>query len=167
MQRTCLTFLTVFLAATAVVAGVSVDYDRSADFPAFKTFAFKEGTPADNPFVQERIEAAIRRELEAKGLKMVEGDADLNVVTHVAVTVQTRVDVSGYGGRYRSWGTATAHVSEIPIGNLMIDLVNASADQLVWRGIGSGTVSKKPEKSEKKINKVVGKLFKDFPPGME
>ena len=80
------------------MAGVSVDYDRSADFPRFKTFAFKEGTPADNPFVQERIEAAIRRELEAKGLSMIDGDADLNVVTHAAVTTQTRVDVSGYGG---------------------------------------------------------------------
>jgi hypothetical protein len=84
------------------------------------------------------------------------------------VTTQTRVDVSGYGGyRYRSWGTATAHVSEIPIGNLMVDLVDASSGQLVWRGMASGTVSSKPEKSEKKINKVVGKMFKDFPPGME
>jgi len=161
-------FGVVALAATASLAGVSVDYDRSADFPRFKTFRFEQGTPADSPLVQARIEAAIRRELEAKGWALGDGDVDVHVVTHAAVTTRTRIDVAGYGGyRYRRWGNATAHVSEIPIGNLMVDLVEAASERLVWRGVAGGTVGTRPEKSEKKIDKVVGRMFRDFPPGLE
>lgn len=35
--------------------------------------------------------------------------------------------------------------------------------ELVWRGIASETLVSNPEKSEKRINKVVKKLFKKFP----
>ena len=35
--------------------------------------------------------------------------------------------------------------------------------ELVWRGIASETLASNPEKSEKRINKVVKKLFKKFP----
>jgi hypothetical protein len=51
----------------------------------------------------------------------------------------------------------------IEIGILMVNLVDAGKDELVWREIGSGTL-KKPEKMAKKIPKAVGKMFKKFPP---
>ncbi len=36
-------------------------------------------------------------------------------------------------------------------------------EELVWQGIASRTLASNPEKSEKRINKVVKKLFKKFP----
>jgi hypothetical protein len=35
---------------------------------------------------------------------------------------------------------------------------------LVWRGTASDTVSDKPEKNEKKIQKAAEKMFKKYPP---
>jgi hypothetical protein len=35
--------------------------------------------------------------------------------------------------------------------------------RVVWRGVGTDTLSEKPAKNEKKIEKVVGKIFEHFP----
>ena len=43
----------------------------------------------------------------------------------------------------------------------------AGSKELVWRGIASEMLASNPEKSEKRINKVVRKLFKKFPPSAD
>jgi len=35
---------------------------------------------------------------------------------------------------------------------------------VIWRGSATATLSDKPEKDTKKLDKAVEKLFKDFPP---
>jgi hypothetical protein len=60
--------------------------------------------------------------------------------------------------------TSSATVHEIPVGTLIIDLVDASSNKLVWRGTGTDVVSTKPEKNAEKINKIVPKIFKNYPP---
>jgi Domain of unknown function (DUF4136) len=35
---------------------------------------------------------------------------------------------------------------------------------LVWRSTSTDTLSDKPENNENKLDKAVGKMFKDFPP---
>ena len=42
---------------------VKVDYDPTVDFSLFKTISWREGTPAEDPEVENRIHAAIEREL--------------------------------------------------------------------------------------------------------
>jgi hypothetical protein len=154
-------------------AGVDVDWDKEVDFSQYKTYAWMDGTPVPNELMQRRIEAAIEAELEARGLTKATGTPDLYVATHGSLDQETRVyaDTFGYVGGprrrgYRGWGrgatTTTARVTDIEIGNLMVDLVDAGKDELVWRAIGSGTL-KKPEKMQKVIPKAVGKMFKKYP----
>lgn len=167
------------LLAGAALAGTSTDYDPKADFSAYKTFAWKEGTPASSTLTEDRIHAAVERELEAKGMEESQDAPDLYVVTHVSVRVEQRVEVDrfGYdlypGYRYRGRYVRTYHprttdvrVYEVPIGTLVVDLVDAKTDKLVWQGVISDTVNPgaKPEKREKRINKKVGKLMAKYPP---
>jgi hypothetical protein len=51
------------------------------------------------------------------------------------------------------------------MGTVMVDIVDAKADALVWRGVASDTLSTNPtpEKSEKRINKAMTKLFYKYP----
>jgi hypothetical protein len=165
--------LAVFLALSPAVAQVSTDYDRGVDFSAFKTWAWMEGTPALDPFAQQRIEEAIESKLAEKGLvKAQSGQADLFVVTHVSVSTEKQVDVShmGYGGYYGwrgwggTWGSTYVNVREIPVGTLVVDLVDAEKNELVWRGMASDTISDKPKKREKRIRRAVSKMFHRFPP---
>lgn len=146
-------------------AAINVDYDRSVDFSRFETFSWATGTAA-NAIVQKRIVAAVERELEAAGLRKVEGNGDLRVSTHVSTDEETRVDIDdyGYNSRWRGWGSpTTVQVRNVLVGMLVVDLVDGESKQLVWRGVGKDTVGKSPEKNEKKINKAVKKMFKKYP----
>jgi hypothetical protein len=63
-------------------------------------------------------------------------------------------------------GTTTSTVSEIPVGTLIIDLVDVKANELAWRGTASDTLSESatPEEREKNLNHALTKLFEGFPP---
>ena len=64
-----------------------------------------------------------------------------------------------------SWGgMTTTTVSEIPTGQLSVDIGDAKTKKLLWLGSASDTLSDKPEKNEQKIQKVLDKMFKKFPP---
>jgi Domain of unknown function (DUF4136) len=167
------TMLLVPLTAPAALAqSVKADFDKSTDFSKYKTFAFKKGTDAPTPFAQERIVNAITAQLKARGMSPSD-TPDLFVFTHAQVSTEKRMDVTtfGYGG-YPGWGgwggsfgTSTVHETNVPIGTLVIDLVDAPKDSLVWRGVGTDTLltNPTPEKSEKRINKAVAKMFQKYP----
>lgn len=165
--------LAVFLALPTSMAQVKTDYDHGVDFSRFKTWAWMEGTPAPGPFAQERIQTILEAKLVEKGLvKAEDGDPDLFVVTHVSRSTEKQVDFSslGYGGYYGwrgwggGWGTTQVNVREIPIGTLVVDLVDARKNELVWRGMASDTIADKPKKNEKRVRRAVSKMFNRFPP---
>ena len=49
-------------------------------------------------------------------------------------------------------------------GSLVVGLVDASGKDMVWRGMATGTLSDTSEKNERKLNKVINKMFKKYPP---
>ena len=64
------------------------------------------------------------------------------------------------------WGTGTATTVVEPqaIGDLTVDIFDGKNKQLIWRGAAEKTLSSKPEKNEKKLEKSVEDMFKKFPP---
>ena len=67
----------------------------------------------------------------------------------------------GFGG----FGTETTSASTYTEGTLVIDIFDGKTKELIWRGTATDTLSGKPEKNEKKLTKVVEKMFEEFPPG--
>jgi hypothetical protein len=148
---------------------VSVDYDRENDFSKYKTFAWRAGSPARSEMNEKRIRDAVNAKLEAAGLVQVEGEADLYVLSFVSIEGNTRVDVEqiGYGGYWSGYTTSVVHVQEIEVGTLMVDMLDGATESLVWRGIAQKKLKGKGYHSVeavKLINKIVGKLFKNYPP---
>ena len=164
--------------ALAAAQKVSYDYEKSANFAAFKTFALKEGTPVGQPLIDQRIVAAIEAELTAKGLTKSETNPDLVVVYHIAFDKQKDISTfsSGYGGGYGPYGygwgggwaggTTQTTVRDITIGTLVIDMADAKKKQMVWRGMATKQVDAqtKPEKRDKNISNAMKKIFKNYPP---
>lgn len=164
--------------ALAAAQKVSYDYEKSANFAAFKTFALKEGTPVGQPLIDQRIVAAIEAELTAKGLTKSETNPDLVVVYHIAFDKQKDISTfsSGYGGGYGPYGygwgggwaggTTQTQVRDILIGTLVVDIADAQKKQMVWRGMATKQVDAqtKPEKRDKNIANAMKKIFKNFPP---
>lgn len=62
-----LTIAALLAPAPVLAQKVSYDYEKSANFAAFKTYAFKDGTKVGQPLIDDRIVAAIDTELAAKG----------------------------------------------------------------------------------------------------
>ena len=160
---------TLFLALAAVAwAGVKTDYDRSARFGEYHTFAWKAGTAeptglADNSLVQDRVQGAVSRELVNKGLR--ENDRKPDVYLSYIFSAQERSDVEpGWWGWHRGW-YSPGDVYRYTEGTLRVDMVDAKTNQLVWRAYGTNTGNDPVDvQSQKKIDKLVSSAFKNFPP---
>jgi hypothetical protein len=168
----------VMTPALLVAQKVSYDYDKSANFAAFKTYAHKDGTKVGQPLIDDRIVAAIDTEMAAKGFTKSETNPDVFVVYHVAFDKQKDISTfsSGYGGGYGpygwgwgggwSGGTTTTQVRDILVGTLVVDIADAKKGELAWRGMATKEVNTQanPEKRDKSINNAMKKVFKNYPP---
>jgi len=149
---------------------VKYNYAEGTDFTKFKTYKWTDvhgGTHPD-PLINDQIIAAIDSQLALKGLTKSDSEkVDMLVDYQVAVTQETQWTASGMRGGVRyGGGMGTATSSAINIGTLVVDLYDAAAEKLVWRGDATKTLnpSKDPEKNKKNLNKAVEKLMKKYPP---
>ena len=171
--------LAVLLAPAVILAQkTSYDYEKTADFTAFKTYAFKPGTPIGQDLIDQRVVGAIETQLAKKGFTKSDSSPDVFVVYHVAFDKEKDISTfsSGYGGGYGPYGwgwgggwaggTTTTQVRDILVGTMVIDIADAKKGQLVWRGMGVKEVNTQanPEKRDKSINSAVEKIFKNYPP---
>lgn len=165
--------LTLLISASAFAQKVNVDYDKKADFSSYKTYSWAEGTPAKNPLGHQRIIAGIDAQLAARGWQRVESGGDVVVIYSAATSTETQINTfesGGPWGGYRwGWGgygggMSTTTVQKIPVGELIVDVADVKNKAFIWRGTASDTLSDKPEKNQKKLEKVLSKMFKNFPP---
>ena len=166
------------LAPVVLVAQkTSFDYDKTANFSAYKTYALKDGKKVGDPLIDNRITAAIESQLAAKGLTKDDAKPDVTVIYHVAFDKKQDITAYSYGGggygpyAYRwggGWGggTTDVRVNEILVGTLIIDVADANKGEMVWRGMGvkEVDVQAKADKRDKNINNAVTKILKNFPP---
>lgn len=162
--------------ALAMAQKVSYDFSKSANFASFKTYAMKDGTKVGQQLIDDRIASAIEAAMAAKGFTKAASNPDVFVVYHVAFDKEKDISTysSGYAGGYGPYGwgwgggmgTTTTQVRDILIGTLVIDMADAKANQLVWRGMGVKEVDTqaKPDKRDKSITNAVNKIFKNYPP---
>ncbi len=163
MKPVRLLLVTLVLAfATAALAKVHVDFDEKADFSNYKTYAWRKGTPAHDPFMQQHIERAVDDQLQAKGLTKAAGTPDLYVVTHAATKEKKYTSYVNLG--YSNPLDEVEMTQVIDIGTLRVELVDAKSKRVVWRAVATKSLSQKPEKNKKLIDKYTKKMFKHFPP---
>jgi hypothetical protein len=177
-----LTSAFMLVAAVAFGQDVSYNYDQQADFTKYKTYKWVEvqgGEDQLDPLAKQQIRDAIDKHLALKGLTKATGDtADLFVAFQTAVNQEKQMTTwntgygmgPGWGGRwycgYYGGGTSTATTSTIYVGSVALDMYDAAAKKLVWRGIASKQLDTKakPEKRAKNLDKGAAKLLKNYPP---
>lgn len=170
IRRFAATGILVLLPALAFAQKVSYDYDKSANFSGYKTFALKEGTKVGDPLVDDRLVAAIESQLAAKGLAKNDTNPDVTVVYHT--TFKEQQDISAwntggpYGWRWGGMGTTDVRVDQITIGTLVIDVADNANRALVWRGMGTKQVDPQAsaDKRDRNIKEAVQKILKNYPP---
>ena len=80
-----------------------------------------------------------------------------------------RVSVESYG-YWRRWGgvpvTGSVDVYDVNVGTLIVDLLDGDSEEGVWRGVAQKDLppNPSPEKMEKKLRKILLKMFRNYPP---
>jgi hypothetical protein len=158
----------LLLAAPAWAGRTTADYDPDADFAGYRTYAWKDGTPAKSDLMHKRIVSAIESQLESLGMTESDGDPDVYVLYHVALSEERRIDVDefGYTRRWRYPVATTVDVYDVKIGTLIVDLLDGTSEEGVWRGFAERELSGNPtpQKVEKKLRKILLKMFRNYPP---
>jgi hypothetical protein len=161
---------------------VSQDYDKAANFAAYKTFALydiKSKAGQVSSLNADRITNSVKAEMAAKGYKEDINNPDLMINPVTIVKDKTTVTASsnyyGYGGMYRPYGywgggmggsgTTTYNSYDYKDGSLIIDVVDAKTQKLVWQGTGNAEIDKTPKNPDEFIASAVKKIMAGFPPG--
>ena len=160
------------LPAAARAMDVTVDFDSKADFSKIRTFAFKVPEDVKDPLMLRRVMDGIETRLKARGITRVEKDPDVFVSIFGTKREEVRVDTDTWGYRpgpyWRRYGAlpppATTTVHTYTIGTMVVDIWDARANELMWRGTASDTMVENPQKRAQKIDKALTKLFAKFPP---
>jgi hypothetical protein len=149
---------------------VKTDFDHAARFEQYRSFAMGEGkvvergTATDNTIVKDRVDAAIRSALETRGLRHGPDGGDLIARFAVGARTVSELEAIGYPVAIGVWASYPMDfwVAEYPEGTLVIDLVDARSQKLVWRAycVAQGTGMSDPAF----IQKAVSKALERFPP---
>ena len=162
-----LLLLGILIASSCAMAQkVTVQFDQSADFAKYKTFAIRNGqlssrNPALNSeLVKKQIEDDIIRDLTARGLTHADQGPDLNVVYHFGSAPKSELE--SYPAGWRGWGRQWVRVPYAE-GTLVIDLRDTQTHSMVWRGIASEEKSD-AAKIQGRLDNMVKKSLEKYPP---
>lgn len=169
---------TLMLSACSSSMEVFSDYDKGLDIT--KYHSFKWGVPKDieasrtnplyyNELNDKRIREAVNREMAVRNFNAANNTAELDIHYHIVVEDK----LASYTETSGSQNHPTAFTPRIVNyqyrqGTLIIDLMDAKTNTLVWRGWATDVVTNAARKNpEAAINKAVGMIFKAFPNGKQ
>ena len=160
---------------------VSSDYDPSFDFSDYRTWSWLPGPQGGsedpriaNELVDDRVRAAVEKQLTARGYELRStGTPDFRVRYHAAV--EDAVDVRmlnrsyGYGpgwGGPRGGVVTETYARKYEQGTLILDIVDANSEKLVWRGFAQAEVDRSatPEQRRQRIGDAIRQILAGFPP---
>jgi hypothetical protein len=176
MKNLLLFVCLLLFAASCSSIKVSSDFDKTAGFTSYKTYAFTPealALPLDD-INRNRLLSAIEKELAAKGFTKSDNPdvlIDLNIKTQTQQTA-TATNTGGYYGRGYRYGygggfsTTTINYDTYIDGTLFIDMIDATKKQLVWQGRGTKTLEEdaSQKRREENINYAVQQIFVKYPP---
>jgi hypothetical protein len=150
--------------------------DPNFDFMNMKTFNYMQPLSTDRGNVQSLVSshmmAATTAELAKRGIQRDENDPDVLINFFLETNEQIRTRNSSAsvgmhrGGRYGMWGgtMSTPTIEQTTQGQLSIDMVDPSRNQLVWEGTASTRVTENIlQNQEESIHSFVAAIFTEFP----
>lgn len=178
------TFVALLLAGTAACGGgmsIHTDYDplEMPRFGTWKSYTWLlhpggQDARAYGKRVAPLVPPAVDAALAGKGYQRADTNPDFRIGWHAGVADQLDVNEinSYYGYNWGRWfpgggvAYATGYISEYAEGTLIIDVVDAKSNDLVWRG-RAGTALKKLKTDaeiQKAVTQAVTKILAEFPP---
>jgi len=171
-----LTLFLFLIALPALGQKVNVDYDGATAFSEYRTYQFYETREDLRDYSQtshKKVVRQLRDYAEEGGLTEVETDPDVYIAYYTADWGDLRLTLSDleytYGADFSLgsyWeggvGNRTSNSFTFKQGTLIIDVWDAERKQLVWRGMATASLAKDPDKNDKKIERSLKKMTKNW-----
>ena len=144
---------------------------RGADLHSYRTYNWQRLEPRstgdprldNNPFFEKRVQAAVDRELAARGFEKTASPHFL-VHYHASFTQEIQISPSEHG-----IACEECRPEVFDEGTLLIDLVDTRTSLLAWRGWAKGTVDgvvDNQEWMERRIDEAVARIMRELPSGL-
>lgn len=161
-------------ASCATTMNVSSHVERGLDFSRYRTFdwgpadALPTGDPRldKNPFFKDQVQGAVEKELAVRGIELSTGTPDLLI--HYHANIMQRIDVNRvdrpYG--YYASGDSPPETVMYEAGTLVLDIVDAHSNKLLWRGWAHNSVKDlldDPDKMANTIRQAVTRMLEKLP----
>ena len=174
-------FVAAVLSACSNVS-INTDYDVDHDFSGYTTYQWHPSGPPQteglnkvgSDIFDQRLTRLTEQKLAAKGMS--KGDTpqfyiNYSVVTQEQVSVDT-YNSGFYGSRhygnnfYGGGGFSDTRVRYYTQGTLVIDIIDANKNLLVWRASAASKLKSgsTPQQNEADMSAMLDQLFMGFPP---
>lgn len=149
---------------------VRSDYAETANFGNYHTYKLRIDDLKLNDIDKDRVLNELSKQLQSKGLSVGENpDLIVNVkANHKQVhDIQSAspYGIYGFGGRF-GWGFGMSRTwnDTYNTGSLIVDMIDAKTQKLVWQGIGEGISVDSPKAKQKEVPEIVGEIMANYPP---
>ena len=166
------------LAGCATSMTVSSHVEHGLDLSRYRTFDWgpADALPAGdvrldrNPFFTDRVQGAVEKGLAARGFRLVARGEPADLLIHYHANIAQRLNVTHanpndtYG--YCSQADCPTDVVEYEAGTLVIDIIDAQTNTLIWRGWAQNSVKDllgKQDVMAKTIDEAVTRMLLRLP----
>jgi len=154
---------------------IKIDYEKTANFSKFKTFAWVPGTPVFDPQMDTYIHNRLVEVLRQSGMtEAAVNAADVLVTYHAALSTDLNVGTAldptfaASGGTpiagHSIWETTATGGTHVTKGSIAFEILDRAAGRPVWIGTAKHTVSDVHHERWNDVEKALDKLLRHFPP---
>jgi len=154
---------------------IKIEYEKTADFSKFKTYAWVPGTPVFDPqmdaYIQNRLVEVLRR---SGMIEAAVSAADVLVTYHAALSTDLNVGTAldptfaASGGTpiagHSIWETTATGGTHVTKGSIAFEILDRVAKRPVWIGTAKHSVSDAHQERWNDVEKALDKLLSHFPP---
>ncbi len=149
---------------------VRSDYSATANFNDYKTYLFRTDDLKLNDIDKDRVLNELSKQVQSKGLS---SSQTPDIIINVKASHKKIQDIQsgspygmyggfGYGGF--GFGVNRTWTSNYNSGSIVVDMIDAKTNKLVWQGIGSGLSVDSPKAKQKQIPEIVADIMANYPP---
>jgi hypothetical protein len=167
------------IVATAITGcatmSVSSHVERGLDIAKYRTFdwgpadALPTGDPRldKDPFFKDHVQGAVEKSMTSRGFEWATtGSPDLRIHYHANVSERIDIDRLDNDRGYCGGEGCTPATTRYEAGTLVVDVIDARTNRLIWRGWAQNTVKGMLENQDtmaRQIDEAVTRMFAQFP----
>ena len=166
-----------------------IDYDPSANFASWKTYAFisdhplfrAPDSPPGSPLLEGRLMQITDDTLQQKGFVKVDDPEQADFAISFTVGARDKIQVHSYPEPYRpyygAWGwggpyyagapRSSVDVQQYTEGTLAIDIYDVAEHDPAWHGVATKRITDSMRRNPTEaLTEIVNSILADFPPGV-